>query len=119
MALPLDSHPLYYQRKTSIIIAVIGLILSILAFWSIGFLTGLFLAASIVFCLADLVLYACEKVKDPDNDPKWPTRRWMFGDAVVAVVLQIVFWAALSHLMWYYGNPVLQAYSALTACICS
>ena len=123
MALPLKSHPLYYLRKISIVIAVVGILLSFTSYipYSSGELlaSASFLTFSALFCAADLVSYATQKLANPDEDPKWPTRKWMVGDVVLAIILQFVFWGAIGALSWGYGTNVAGAYAALANFLCS
>ena len=122
-SLPLKSHPIYGLRKFTIILAIIGILLALISLGpyaeSIAAGAG-FLALSILACAADLVSYATEKVSNPDDDPKWPTKRWMFIDIVLAIILQFTFWGAIVALSWtYYGTNILGAYAALADLLCS
>lgn len=81
--------------------------------------TTIFLVLSLLFCGADLVLYAIKKVKDPDSDPEWPTRKWMTGDVLLAVFLQYLFWGTLARLNSIYFLGALGAYGALAGLLCS
>ena len=125
MALPFSSHPLYALRKVSIAVAIIGVVLSA---FSIPFYGGecvvavlLFLIISIFFSVADLYSYAAKKLQHPDDDPKWPLRRWMAGDLILAILLQWVFWVSVAILSFdsYYGTNIGGLYAALAGLLCS
>ena len=87
MALPYQAHPIYRLRKSSIIIALIGIVLLCIPFqppyYGSLHISTFWLAVSAIFCAADLLLYALKKVEKPDDDPTWPKLVWMIGDAVL------------------------------------
>ncbi len=123
MALPYSSHPIYNLRKIAIIIALIGIVLCLLSYnpYSNGAPAenGISLAITALFCTADLILYATNKLEKPDEDPKWPTLKWMVGDAILALILQLMFWAAMNGLSYGYQTNIIGAYGALAAFLCS
>ena len=125
MAIPFRSHPLYLRRKILIIIAVIGIVLSALSIpihqGECIIATLLFLIISVIFCAADLYCYAAKKLQQPDEDPKWPLRRWMAGDLILAILLQYLFWITVAILSWdsYYGPNIVGLYAALADLLCS
>lgn len=126
-SLPFTDHPLFFLRKSAIIAAAIGTLLSTISMSGyhgpddpFGF-TVFALIISILYCLVDLISYARQKVRDPDSEPKWPSKRLVFGDLVLAGLLFILFWACIAFLTsWYYGEThLLEAYGALAALVCS
>lgn len=126
LTLPFKSHPLFPLRKKTIIVALLGLILSAASSGSyyepVGF-SMLLLFFSILFCLADLVAYARKKASNPDEDPKWPDTKFMVCDVLLAVLLFGTFWSCITVLdySWYYTpmQNVLEAYGALAVLVCS
>ena len=127
MALPLSSHPIVHLRKATIVIAVIGIVLCCLSssnyYYDGGTLAAsvIFLALSALLCTTDLISYATKKVEHPDEDPKWPLRRWIIVDVIMAVVLQFIFWCAIIGLadFYGYGTNIVGAYGALADFLCS
>ena len=127
MALPLKDHPIYPLRKAIIIIAIIGILLCFIASsnsWYYGETYGasaLFLGLSTLLCTADLISYASKKVEHPDEDPKWPLRRWILMDFVMALVLQFMFWCGIASLAasYYDETNILGAYGTLADFLCS
>ena len=124
MALPLYSHPIFNLRKATIVVDLIGVVLCILSddrYWDQTLPTcALLLAFSALVCTVDLISYAKKKVEDPDEDPKWPSLKWIFLDLIMTAVLQFMFWGALVSLSdSYYGTSIVGAYGALTAFISS
>ena len=126
MALPLTSHPIYHLRKISIVVAVIGILLcgvSIPPYNAEALGTSIFfLIVSALFCAVDVVCYATKKAEDPDEDPKWPLRKWMLGDFIFAVALLFLFFGALNSLSWVgygYAPNIIGAYGALADLLCS
>lgn len=113
MSLPYKAHPLYSQRRALLITAGIGILLDLTGISSydpIPSTVSIFLLAiSATFSFADLSEYAVEKVKHPDQDPKWPLKRYMIGDIIFSVVLQFMFWAGLEG----YGRNPLALYGNL------
>lgn len=81
--------------------------------------SSFFLAASAFFCAADLVFYALKKVEHPDEDPKWPTRQWMIGDAILGIILQFAFWGGVASLAFDYDINIVAAYGILADLLCS
>lgn len=126
MALPYRAHPLYHLRKALIVTDIIGIILSVLLIGPYG-PSGdgsipFWLAISAPVAAADLVFYATKKLADPDNNPPWPRKLWVIGDILLAIILQIVFWAAIASLSWRYsygGDAIFGAYAALACFIAS
>ena len=121
-SLPFTSHPIYHFRKYSIIVALLG------AFLCASSANGMggpidtsvpLLIFSALFCAADLFCYAKKKSRNPDEEPEWPSKLWMCGDVVFALLLQVTFWACLNELTWSYSSRVLAAYGALGDMICS
>ena len=80
------------------------------------------LAGSALFSAYDVFLYATKKAEHPDEDPMWPQVKIMTLDVILALVLQLTFWAALGELRWSYGPSPAQvfgAYGILADLICS
>jgi hypothetical protein len=70
--------------------------------------------------MLDLISYAAEKAGNPDEDPKWPKKKWMIGDILLAFILQIIFWNAVVELAYgySYGTNILGAYGTLAVLLC-
>ncbi|KAK0314628.1 hypothetical protein LTR01_001452 [Friedmanniomyces endolithicus] len=127
MDLPFNTHPLYTLRKATILSATVGVIFSLGAtspYGSDAFQVEIFLVlVSLVFSAADVYCYAKFKKENPDQDPPWPTTKWMLGDGVLAVLLLLDFAAGLwmAQLDWSYrrNGMILPAYAALAAFFCS
>ncbi|KAK0250935.1 hypothetical protein LTS09_014005 [Friedmanniomyces endolithicus] len=127
MDLPFNTHPLYTLRKATILSATVGVIFSLGAtspYGSDAFQVEIFLVlVSLVFSAADVYYYAKFKKENPDQDPPWPTTKWMLADGVLAVLLLLDFAAGLwmAQLDWSYrrNGMILPAYAALAAFFCS
>lgn len=122
--LPYESHPIFTLRKSLIMAAITGCLLSFLSYNPYGgevfAICVLFLAVSILFAACGLTSWAMEKKQKPDQEPAWPRTVMMLGDVALAVVLQLLFWVSASfaeHL--YSGSRVIAAYAALSAFACS
>ncbi|TKA40915.1 hypothetical protein B0A54_07827 [Friedmanniomyces endolithicus] len=123
MDLPFNTHPLYTLRKATILSATVGVIFSLGAtspYGSDAFQVEIFLVlVSLVFSAADVYYYAKFKKENPDQDPPWPTTKWMLADGVLAVLLLLDFAAGLwmAQLDWSYrrNGMILPAYAALAA----
>lgn len=128
MDLPFRSHPLYSLRIAIISSAVLGMLLCFgcLRPWGCEpFETEIgVLGASSVVSAAELYYYARQKKDHPDQDPKWPDKKWILGDAVLAFALLLSFAASVvaagSYCSGYhFGDDVIPAYAALCALVCS
>lgn len=122
-----SDHPLYRFRVALLISAAIGVFLSLIsisgAYYgdvSGPFATALvFLFLSGLLCTFDLITYKIAKATDFDHEPKWPVRRYMYGDLVFALLLQWTFWIVISTLEFdryrngYGSNTLLHAYATL------
>ena len=122
MDLPLSAHPLFHLRQIIIAVALIGVVCCCNSL-EYGMETlsasAVLLAISAVFSFLDLFWYAAKKARHPDEDPEWPQRRWMLGDAILAGLLQCVFWATFAELTWRYRTNVTGAWGALADLLCS
>ncbi|KAK3069633.1 hypothetical protein LTR53_011877 [Teratosphaeriaceae sp. CCFEE 6253] len=120
-----SSHPLYTLRKANIIIALLGVLfatLSIAPWDSEPFVFELpVLALSLIFLVGDLYYYAEQKKRDPDHDPPWPIVKSMLCDAILAVVLLLVFAVTVSAETagMYRPGRMVGAWAALAALLCS
>nr|POF01016.1 hypothetical protein CFP56_20964 [Quercus suber] len=126
--LPYAQHPIFPLRRLHCVVAFVGVFLCFISTnWydaDVITFTILSLLASIFFCAADVYLWATKKAANPDEDPPWPTRRFIFGDLAMAVVLLFVFavgFSAVASGPYGYGGPgnVVKAYAFLAALICS
>lgn len=76
------------------------------------FLSGL-------LCTFDLMIYKIVKATEPDHEPKWPLRKYMYGDLAFALLLQWMFWLVVTTLeldryrAGYGSNTLLHAYATL------
>ncbi|ORY01055.1 hypothetical protein BCR34DRAFT_101316 [Clohesyomyces aquaticus] len=138
VGLPYKSHPLYRLRITTVWTNIIGAFLNLLALGSLTYYsdTGAPFVISLIlqfiscaFCLHDLIYYAATQLSlrrvqatdDPTSPPapKWPSKRLLIGDALLAIALQWLFWIAFitiaSGYRSSYGNErvVAQAYANL------
>ena len=122
--LPYDAHPRYHQRKLLIITALIGAALCLLTINTTGrlvFTTSLlFLALSTFLAACDLNCCAMKKAQNPDEDLDWPRVVTMVADLLLAILLQLAFWAsAATAENMYRGSSVCAAYAALADLLCS
>lgn len=67
----------------------------------------------------DLVAYKVAKATDPDNEPKWPLKKYFIGDIILAVIMQWFFWPLVASISFSYANTVLEAYASLPLLISS
>jgi hypothetical protein len=141
--LPYKSHPIYQLRRITIWIVLIGLFLQLFAIpaqsWTEQELTwvAILLAASLAYIIYDLVTWAHEKagvnplcqqntshksveVNEP-SEHSWPRPLLLVADALLALVLQWIFWYAVvvisngSSDHYNNGPELLQAYACLPA----
>ncbi|KAF2739582.1 hypothetical protein EJ04DRAFT_335520 [Polyplosphaeria fusca] len=151
--LPYKSHPLYKIRLATIVVDLIGLAFNLLSvaagdyYYSTPapFIFALiFLFLSLSFVVWDLVTWAVHKtsscaatlpapatsvlapsqVQLNDGDKyKWPSKRLLVIDIVLAVLLQWLFWAALvtitSSYNNRYGSETIQSYGNLANLVAS
>ena len=120
--LPYKSHPLYLLRRGTLIVSIIGIVLNALALVALSasgntyripifVFSAFLLLASVAFISHDLITYAArEAVKnivsatssdgEPQAEiqraekPKWPSKRLVIGDLILAITLQWLFWIA-------------------------
>lgn len=122
--LPYDTHPLFSQRQILIITSLIGAALCLLTINASGDLTYtvslLFLFLSTFLAACDLNCYAMTKIKQPEEELRWPQVVTIVADLFLAIVLQLSVWAsadAVEHLSP--GSRVCAAHAALTDLLCS
>jgi hypothetical protein len=141
--LPYTSHPLWKLRRIHLWTVLIGLFLQLFAVpnqrWEQYSLTWvpMLLAVSLVYVIYDLITWAHEKAglapynqqstsQDDNNEPsepsepKWPRKFLLVMDALLAFILQCIFWFAVAIIGggYSYGahdEILLQAYAALPA----
>lgn len=136
--LPYTSHPLYKLRRTTLLTAILGFILNLLAIASLTytnsgripiFLFSLFLlAVSFSFVLHDLFSYAARHTSGPiaspprpldsSDQPSWPSRRLILTDLVLAILFLWLFWGAFFEIArscysCYGRSETLEAYANL------
>ena len=127
--LPWKHHPLYRLRKSTLLIALLAILLS---FGPASYDTNAFTANIIILlfssfiCILDLVSYAREKAssqREGGEEPRWPKKKFMVVDFLLALVLVYTF---LCCLAWTVGpfswvgdwDLVTGAYGALGALVC-
>lgn len=117
-----SKHPLYTLRKCHIAIAALGIILfSFCPMSETVTFSVVVLFVSIFICAADLLSWASRQAKQPDEEPEWPLKKYMFFDSIMAVFLQIGFWTGVDQMSWgrYYESQMGLDYAYLTVLICS
>lgn len=123
-----SDHPIFRLRYILLMSAIIGMILVVLASANVmSSLDGVFSAEGVLLLLSglvacwDLTSYKTQKTSHPDEDPKWPDKRIMYSDLVLALVLQYLFWYMIISLSWTYSyhNYLLETYATLPPVVSS
>jgi hypothetical protein len=105
---------MYSLRRLLIIIASLG---SVFFLFSDDRFAHYFLFGCIIFAMYDLLAYA----QSPDDNPRWPQKRFLFGDLAFAFLLQYSYWAsmiAFDYRYRYYAYAT-EAWALLATGICS
>lgn len=117
-----SDQPIFHLRIACLISAVCGVILSVLAVSAQYYMwrSGPFITETIaelfsgLLCAWDLLSYKIKKITDPEREPIWPLKKFMYADMVCAVLFQWLFWPVLASIGYGYDDyGALEAYAAL------
>jgi hypothetical protein len=121
MALPYNLHPIYGPRIALLITALISLLLvstvilsGLAAPWNVGLwaVHAIGVILCIALCAYDLRRWATLKAADPDENPEWPLKRIMIGDAVLGLCFWFLWVAEMNVYSW--GPSIPPVYTSFT-----
>lgn len=126
MAPSFKDHPLYKLRHQLLLGDLLGVLLAVGTVLNAIYYVNTFpfmvqftlFALCAAFCLWDLFDYHHRKVTDPDHEPAWPLRKFMYGDLAFAIIFQLAFWFLVSGPKIYPGSPF-ETVSGFLALWCS